>query len=340
VNLFDPATWHLFTNLWALFETPLEDGVNGTVTALSGYVAGPFRAWVLVYLIGMLLIAAYSPSEDAAMAFFRHLFRAGFVYMIIAYAANFNFYVGGLALHGLPDGIATALAGQGTAGFGPAAFDKIMVQGFSAGVVVFKLIPWLSFKGLALALFVIIYWLIVAVCVGFTFVVYLAAHAAVALMVAGGPLFIAVRMFPETRRFFSGWLSALVSALVVQIFAAILLSVIIRAETKQLNAMAAMAGAITNVAEDNMFGIVLVLLGAALVFGLGAWLAFKLSSIAMTIAGGVYWNAEAVAQRTASAAGSLLPGGDGHAPAPSGGGGGEAQPAPVYSFQRTVGPAP
>jgi type IV secretory pathway VirB6-like protein len=337
MNLIDPTLWHLFAGLWQLFEVPLEAGVNGSVTALSGYVAGPFRAWVLVYLIGTMLIAAWSPSEDAAMGFFRHLFRAGYVYMIIAYAANFNFFFGNLFLHTLPDGIGNALTGAvGAAGFGPDVFDKIFVQGFSAGVAAYKLVPWFSFKGLALAGVIVSYWAIVAICVGWTYLIYLAAHAAVALLIAGGPLFIALRMFPATAQFFNGWLSALMSAIVVQIFAVILLSVVIRAETHQMNALAAMSGTLDNTA-DNIMGVIFVLVGAGLVFAIGAWLSLKLSAIGTTIASGVYWNAEAIGRMAAD---QFAPGAAAAEPLSGGGNPAAPMPAPQYSFQSNVGAAP
>jgi type IV secretory pathway VirB6-like protein len=338
VNLLDPTLWHLFTGLWQLLEVPLEAGVNGAVTALSAYVVGPFRAWVLVYLIGTMLIAAWSPSDDAAMGFFRHLFRAGFVYMIIAYAANFNFFFGNLFLHTLPDGIGNALSGTpNAAGFGPAIFDKILVQGFSAGVAAFKLVPWFSFKGLALAIVVILYWGIVAVSVGWIYLIYLAAHAAVALLIAGGPLFVALRMFPATSQFFNGWISALMSAVVVQIFSVILLSVVIAAETHQLHALAAMAAAGVDATEDNIMGVMFTLTGAGLVFAIGAWLSLKLSAIGSTIASGVYWNAEAVGRMAAD---YVAPGAA--AVEPMSGGGNPAAPIPAmhHSFQSNVGAAP
>jgi type IV secretion system protein VirB6 len=334
---------HLFASIWNMFEQPLEAGVDATITALVAYVQGPFRAWVLVYLIGMLLIAAYSPAEDAFMAFFRHFFRAAFIYMLIAYAENFNHFVSAVALHGIPDGIVNALAAQANGqGFGPPAFDKLLVQSFQAGSNVFKTIPWLSFKGLALALFVVVYWTFAFLAIGFTFFVYLAAHAATALIVSVGPIFVAFRMFPATGSMFSGWLSALMSAVVLQILSVILLSLIVRAEGNQIASLAAVGTSPAGTLGDNIIDAVFILFGALLIFAAGFWLTYKLSSIAVTMAGGVYWGAESAISGRMGKLYEKLGGSDGSRPgAPSGatGGAGNAQ-ASAYSFHRTVGAAP
>ncbi len=258
------------------------------------------------------------------------------VYSIISNIDVYNGFITAPLLHGVPDGIMRALNAGGDQ-FGPEQFDKLIVKSFVAGVEVFRNIPWLSFKGLALSMAVLVYWIVSAASITFTFAVYLAAHAAAAILVAVGPLFVIMRMFPATGSLFSGWLSTALSAVVVQIMVVILLSMVIRMEESRMVLMSTI-GDSGGTTGDNVITYMLIMIGMMMIFAIGGFLAWKISGIAATMTRGMYWAAEHVVGARAAQIGSLLSGGGGRIMQPVGAGSASAAHR-SYSFQRPPGAA-
>lgn len=331
------TTWHLFQGLWQVLELPLEQHVNGMVSSLTGWVVGPFRAWVLVYLLGTLLMAWFTPSDQQAYAFFRHLFRAAAIYMVISTAAQFQQFFGNLALTSIPQEVGNAIAGAaGGNGLNAAAFDNLANYAFAAGLKVFQNIPWFSFKAAILGILVLGYWFVALIAVLETFIVYLVSHMVVALGVAIGPLFVALRMFPETYRYFYGWISVLVSGVVVQILSVALLGLLLTTVGQQLNQIAG-----TGLGSGNLGTQVLTILDAGLLFYAGWKVAQQLFSIGQAIAGGVYMQAGQVGQFVQNAVAGMVAGAGGTEKAAASGLAAEANPSVPfgYSFSRTIGRA-
>lgn len=334
------TTWTLFQTIWSSLEQPVINAVGGMVSSLSSWVTGPFQAWALIYLIATLAMAWYAPSDTAGFAFFRHFFRASAVYFIISSAANYNTYFGNLALTSLPQEIGNAISGAaGGAPLTAQAFDNLVNFAFASGLKVFQNIGWFSFKAAVLGILVLLYWFMAIIAVLETFIVYLVSYVVVALGVAVGPLFVALWMFPEARRYFYGWLSVLVSGVVVQIMSVALLTLLITVIGQQLNQLGS-----SGFASDNLGTQILVILDCAGLFYAGWKIAGHLFGIGTAIAGGVYVHVGRVTQTIQDAVKGLSGGGrnaGGAGPPPSAAAASNAPHAPAfYSFSRPIGKAP
>jgi type IV secretory pathway VirB6-like protein len=213
--------------------------------------------------------------------------------MILQSVAAYDQYVVSLA-QTIPNEIGVALAGGGAGGTvtSGAAFDLVWNQAAKAGLMVWAHIPSYSLKGAILTLCVAAYFVVAFAAILAGFIVYLVSAVLLSLLLTVGPLFIALYPFPPVARFFNGWLSATVSAVLTQILAVAVLALLIAGEMATVNRIVQNAG---NGAEANFVSELLVLLEAGGLMAFVARLIKEIPSITVAIAGGVYQNANRLA---------------------------------------------
>ena len=148
--------------------------------------------------------------------------------------------------------------------------------------MVYKNLPSLSFKGALLSLLVFAFWAVALAAVAIGFLMFLASHVLMALLIIVGPIFVACALFEASRQYFVGWLSTCVSTVVSQVLVVALMSLMIKIETNELSRISpASTGA-------NEVGQIGALLGVAALLGICAWLARQIPNVAVGIAGGAY----------------------------------------------------
>ena len=345
--------WNVFQTIWSALDVPLEGAVSSAVSSVSAWVSGPFRWWVLVYLICVLAIAACSPSEGDVGAWWRHLWRAVAVYWAVAYSGNFSAIFGNMALTILPQQLGQALSGatRGTTPFGVNSFDALFNFVFSSGLQAYNGLPLFSIKAAFLTLFILAFMLLALVAIAEMFLVYLTSHVVVALAIAIGPALAALYMWEMTRRYFFGWMGVVLGAVLTQVLAVGLLAIYLRITQTEIATLK------TNLTVDNIGTALLSLFSMMLLFYVGYRVSSHIWGIGQSIGGGIYMHGGQVANairqgmqefsRAAAAAASGGAAGTAGAAAFSAGGGsnggtgGAPGNAPSrYSFQRTVGKIP
>ena len=176
----------------------------------------------------------------------------------------------------MPDAISQALAGKTITSVG-SVFDDYFGQVDSLVLIIrteaatyLDINPW---KLVLLTLAVAIYGLAgLSAAIGFAITVF--AKVALAVVIALGPIFIALSLFETTRRFFYGWLG--------QVFNYIVLMAVIIAITALITDLGATALTAAEGTPDVTIGAVLF---AVYIF-LGTIFFFQAPSIATGIAGG------------------------------------------------------
>jgi type IV secretion system protein VirB6 len=227
------------------------------------------------------------------------LVRSALVFFIISSAANFNQYFGTLFLATLPTELGNSISNAtGAHSLTGGAFDDIWNRAWAAGLVVYKNLPW-SIKGIALQFLVVAYWVLAILAIGVGFLIYLGAHVALGLVVAIGPLFVTCYLFPATRRFFEGWISALVSLVIVQVLSITLLSLLTRTEDMTIAQIA------SNGSGGNEIAQLQLLLCGMMLFVICALLASQLPGIAVGIAGGVHQQVSVYSQAVYGTVGQM-----------------------------------
>ena len=345
-----------YQNIWAQIGLPITNGSAQIVTGLMAYVGPIFGAGVLAYLLIRLLIEAYTPNEATVLDFFKQIGLAAAIYTLISQQATFNYYVSG-AVTGLTTRITAAIQGafQGAGGAVTAAtFDTLTDRSYALALLVYKQADWYDVSmGVVIGVYDIVTEGVIAAIFGIWFI----SSVSLSFIIAFGPLFIAGAFFPYTRRFFDGWVAAVVAAMLTQVFVLALLQLFLGIQT---NLLTTTANAFTANAVDpgnSVPGIrnLCTSLGLTFVF-------FLLTGFALLLAKGISGGVAVSMPRVpiASYGRALASGGGGGGGPPGGGYRGPAGPAgppggggsgsPIgaaaglpprqYAFNRTVGSAP
>ena len=56
------GNWTIFTDIYNLVDTPLESAINRIIGALTGYISGPLKYFIIVWLAGSAIVVAINPS--------------------------------------------------------------------------------------------------------------------------------------------------------------------------------------------------------------------------------------------------------------------------------------
>ena len=290
--------WHFFANTFTGIDAPVQAFVSGVVNSLTGYLTPILRAMIVVYVAANAIIVAMNPSREPLTTFLRQLLVAAAVFFIISSAANFNQYFGTLFLTTLPTEITNAISGAtGGSTLSGNEFDNIWNRAWTAGLIVYKNLPW-SLKGIALQFLVVAFWIIAIMAIGIGFMVYLGCHVILALVVALGPLFVCCFLFPTSRRFFDGWISTMVSLVLTQVLSITLLVLLTNTENATITQISAGSG-------SNEIAQIQLLLYAIVLFVMCALLATQLPGIAVGIAGGVHQQVSVYSQAVYSSASQI-----------------------------------
>jgi type IV secretion system protein VirB6 len=341
----DPFSF--FVTVWGAIAVPMDDGVAAVSQALTGWVDGRFQACVVAYLVITMLIASWAADEDAMLRFFRQIFLASVIFTMATNAATYNHYVTGIS-HGLVTSISQAVStflqnGQPVNADG---FDALASQAFALGLAVYKTLPDYSLKAIGLTIMIAIYWLFALLAIGIMFAVYLCAYIVTDVLLAMGPLFVALYFFPFTRGWFHGWLRNLMTGILAQVFSVIVAAFFIAVMTAILRSAGRSVKAAGNVSSEVAVGILLMLIATAAICMLFNFIALYTVYMAASIAGGLAPPQPRLTR---------LPRSD---PYPGGGGGNNQQqstpsntqsspdvggntgPQRDYAFNRTIGSAP
>lgn len=296
-------SWGLFAWLFTAVEPPLVGAVQSIIAALSGYVAPILKWFIVAYVAGRMIVMAYSPAAEPLMGFLKILFKCAIAYWIVASAATYNQYLGTLLLTTLPTEISHVISGaNGSPIVNGQAFDDIWNKAWSAGLAVYRDIPW-TIKGIGLQFAIVIYWLVALLSIAIGFLVYLCALVILALLIAVGILFAAMFPFTATRGYFDRWIAACLSMVLLQIFVVTLLSLLVQA-VNTLMAQISNGGG-NGFSNANEIDQLQMLLGAGLLFFVSGIIAKQLPAVAVAVAGGVCADVSAFGATVYGAAGTV-----------------------------------
>ena len=209
----------LFTLLWNHIVPPVDAGGAPLLAALMAKVGPWFKACALAYIISMMLIAAWSNDAAAETKFFKALFLAGIISVLVSSNAAYQYWIVG-TIQGFINGISQAIAGTFNQGAPITAdsYDAIGIRAFSIGLAVLKNLPMFSWKAIPLGIGVLIYWFLSYGAVVVMFSLSLVSRVGFSFLMDWAPVFVAFYFVHYTRRWFDGWLAVVMTSALVQIF--------------------------------------------------------------------------------------------------------------------------
>lgn len=276
--------WHFYATIYNTIAVPLQTAVNTLLGGVIGYVRAPLLVGITLW-IGMNA-GIVANGGGTVSSLYRSILQAGIIVVILQSTMTYNQYVGDVA-QAIPREVGQALSGGGTNVTSGMAHDLVWNQAVKAGLLVWEHIPSYNLKGALMTLCVAAYFVVAFAAILGGFGIYLLSSVSFALLLATGPLFVALYPFPGLRRYFNGWFAAVVSAILTQVFSVAVLALLVAAEAATVARIVENAG---SGADANFVSEMIVLLEAAGLMYLVYRLLKQTPAIASSIAGGVYHN--------------------------------------------------
>lgn len=205
--------YQVFEFIDGQFKQPLETFVSDGTSNIAEWVTGPLTAAVTLYIVlyGYLVLRG-SVSEPVLEFVFRAI-KLAIIVMLVKNAGEYQTYVTNVFFDILPREVSQAL----NSGTTPSAssFDSLLDKGQASATDIWSRASWPVdiVTGVGGMMVIAVSFLVA----GIGYVVSLYARLALAIVLAIGPIFIALAMFQSTRRFTEAWIGQLANFVILQV---------------------------------------------------------------------------------------------------------------------------
>ena len=200
--------------------------------------------------------------------------------IVLLQAGQYTQYISDLFLTAVPNTVGAALGGTTS----PAAgLDKVLNLAWTEAAVTYRGLSDWSFKTVGLSIAVMAVLVVSVIAVTYAFLIYMVAAIINVASVVVGPVFLALAVFPMTRRFAAGWFGVLVSGCATQLMALAIIQLMSSAELTMMHTLFA-----PGAASNNNFAILAALVQVGVLLGLGGAVTAKIPELSRAIAQGVY----------------------------------------------------
>ena len=205
--------YQVFDFIDVQFKELLETFVSDGTTNIAAWVIGPLTAAVTLYIVLYGYLVLRGSVSDPIMEFVFRVIKLAIIVMLVKNAGEYQRYVTNTFFNVLPHEIAQAL-NSGSAP-GASTFDSLLDKGQASASHIWSRASWpIDIVTGLCGLMVIAVSFLVS---GIGYVVSLYARLALAIVLAIGPVFIALFMFQTTRRFTEAWIGQLANFVILQV---------------------------------------------------------------------------------------------------------------------------
>lgn len=257
------------------FEQPLTRFVSESVTNLTSAVSGPLRVGLMLYIVLYGIAIIRGGVREPVMDFAWRSVRLVAIVMLATNAGTFQQYVTDLFTDALPREIGNAIAGSGLNMKSGQPFDQLLNKGIEVAT---KIYDQAGLTNIAPALVAAILMVFTAAAGFLQFAIMLYAKVGMALVIALGPIFVALALFEATRPFAEAWTRQLANFVVLQVLVIALVGLMLTTVVHFVDKYGA------NAATGGQLIVGAVAISAIL--GLAAYVALQLPEIAGALAGG------------------------------------------------------
>jgi type IV secretion system protein VirB6 len=288
----DPTSPTLFASAYTYFNGKLDMFLTQRYGDVVDAVRGPLLAGLVIYIAFYAFAIMRGVVQEPLTDFF---YRGVKLAVIFAAATTVAYqeWITGPLFHDAPSAITEAISGQQYSSMG-VVFDKLEGQSIAVSNRLQMAADAMPLAQTARAIeyyvlsFVVRLFAEICACVGFG--VSILALISLAIIIAMGPIFIALSLFDWGKRYFNGWLN--------QAFNYIILLAIITTMASLITDLGNDVLSKTNIADDVSNAILYIGF-----FALGTFFFFQAPSIASGIAGGASAGASDLVGNVARAAG-------------------------------------
>lgn len=266
---------NIFDQFLKEFEQPITTFVSTSVSSLTSFVDGPLRVAVLLYVVLYGFAVMRGAIAEPIQEFAWRAMRLVVIVLLASNSGSFQQYVTDLFFTSLPKEIGNALGGSTLDATSGQPFDKLLSKGIE---VAYRIYDQAGLTNIAPALIAAILLVFVAFGSFLQFAVLLYAKIGLAIVIALGPIFIALALFEATRPFAEAWTRQVANFLILHVLVVALVGLMLTS----VQGFVEKYGANTSTAGALIVGAVAI----SAVLGLAAYIAIQLPAIAGGLAGG------------------------------------------------------
>lgn len=195
------------------FKAPLETFVSDGTSNISEWISGPLTAAVTLYVVLYGYLVLRGSVQEPILDFAFRTIKLAIIVMLVRDADEYQTYVTDIFFEGLPREISQAL----NSGAAPSAstFDSLLDKGHACAKEIWARSSWPVDFVTGIGGMMVIGASFIVAAIGY--IVSLYARLALAIVLAIGPIFVALAMFQATRRFTEAWLGQLANFVILQV---------------------------------------------------------------------------------------------------------------------------
>ena len=205
--------YQIFAFVDGQFKAPLENFISSGTSNIASWVTGPLTAALTLYVILYGFLILRGSVHEPVMDFAFRAMKLAIILMLVRNAGEYQTYVSNIFFDTLPKEISQAL----NSGTMPSAstFDSLLDKGQKCAKEVWARASWPVdiVTGCGGILVIVASFMVAAI----GYIVSLYARLALAIMLALGPIFVALAMFQSTRRFTEAWIGQLANFVILQV---------------------------------------------------------------------------------------------------------------------------
>jgi type IV secretion system protein VirB6 len=266
---------NVFDSFLREFEQPITTFVSTSVSNLASYIDGPLRVGVTLYVVLYGFAVMRGSISEPIMEFAWRAMRIVLVVLLATNSSAFQQYVTSLFFDSLPKEIGNALAGSGLNTNSGAPFDQLLSKGID---VANKIYEQAGLTNIAPALIAAILLVFVAIGSFLQFAILLYAKVGLGVVIALGPVFIAMALFEATRPFTEAWLRQVANFVILLVLVVALVGLMLTTVTGFIDRFGNNAGTAGE--------MVVAAVAISAVLGLSGYISLQLPIIAGGLAGG------------------------------------------------------
>lgn len=205
--------YQVFSFVDGQFKSPLETFISSGTANIAAWVSGPLTAALTLYVVLYGYLVLRGSVQEPILEFAFRAMKLAIIVMLVRNASEYQTYVTGLFFETLPKEISEAL-NSGTA---PSAstFDSLLDKGQKGAQEIWARASWPVDIVTGIGGMMVIGASFIVAAIGYIVSIY--ARLALAIVLAIGPIFIALAMFQPTRRFTESWIAQLANFVILQV---------------------------------------------------------------------------------------------------------------------------
>jgi len=205
--------YQVFSFVDGQFKMPVETFISSGTSNIANWVTGPLTAALTLYVVLYGYIVLRGSVQEPMLEFAFRAMKLAIIVMLVRNANQYQVYVADIFFETLPKELSQAL----NTGTTPSAstFDSLLDKGQKCAQEIWSHASWPVDNVTGTGGIMVIGASVIVATIGY--IVSLYARLALAIVLAIGPIFIALAMFQSTRRFTEAWIGQLANFVILQI---------------------------------------------------------------------------------------------------------------------------